>query len=362
MEINNIYFNASCEDILDELKTQLAMNNIPLLQKTRDSGNDIMVQCPYHGNGQERKPSAGIRKSDGMFHCFACGETHSLQEVISHCFGKQEDILGTFGWQWLNRNFRSINVEVRKDVKIDVGRNNVSNKSNAKHNRLDNSNNTQSTFVTEEELDKYRYYHPYWKKRGIVDDTIIELFDLGFDKTTNSITFPVRNVEGGTLFVARRSVQTKFFNYPRGVEKPLYGLHEITKYFDSINGLNQWENALALDFDFDNPNHIIGYNFPSEVFVCESMIDCILLCQESHWAVALNGLGNALQFRQLRNLPCRKLILATDNDKAGLQARKRIRDNVKNKLITEIDFPEGIKDIGECTKEQRKHILKWEVF
>ena len=68
MIINDVQFNCTLEEILSELQAQLRLNNIPLLQKTTDTTNDIMVQCPYHGNGQERRPSAGIRKSDGLFH------------------------------------------------------------------------------------------------------------------------------------------------------------------------------------------------------------------------------------------------------------------------------------------------------
>ena len=37
------------------------------------------------------------------------------------------------------------------------------------------------------------------------------------------------------------------------------------------------------------------------------------------------------QFRELREMPCRKLILATDADDAGMEARDRIRKNVKKK-------------------------------
>ena len=92
------------------------------------------------------------------------------------------------------------------------------------------------------------------------------------------------------------------------------------------------------------------------------MIDCILLWQAGYYAVALNGLGNELQFKQLRELSTRKLILATDNDKAGQNARERIRKNITNKLITEIMFPTNRKDIGECTSEEIKNIKDWEVW
>ena len=309
MIINDTLFNADLYDILTELKTQLALNQIPLLSKLKDSGDDIMVQCPYHGDGQERRPSAGIRKSDGTFHCFACGETHSLPEVITHCFGHVEDLVGIFGYRWLCKNFATVAVEDRKPIELNLSRT---------HER------GKVEYVSEEELNKYRYYHPYWKKRKITDERIIELFDLGYDKTTDCITMPVRDKSGRTLFVARRSVKTKFFNYPKGVEKPLYGLFEIYQL----------------------------ESFPSEIIVCESMIDALTAWQWGKPSVALNGLGTEYQYQQLRDLPCRKLILATDNDSAGKKARKTIRAHVKNKIITEYILPAGKKDINDLTKEE----------
>ena len=339
MIINDVQINASLEDILAELQSQLAINNIPYLTRCRDSGNDIMVQCPYHGMGQERKPSAGIRKTDGQFHCFACGETHTLPEVISHCFGYTDDILGKQGFKWIMKNFATVQVEERKDVEIDLERNNTTNKNRV----LGNSDSDKSKWVSEEELAEYRYYHKYWTERGITDDDIIELFDLGYDYKNCCITFPLRDVQGNCLFVAKRSVKTKWFNYPKGVDKPLYGLYEL---FHTYDGSRR-----------NKKNHI---------FIVESMIDCILLWQAGHYAVALNGTGSELQFEQLNKLPSRHFILATDNDEAGEKARAKIRKNVKNKLITEIQFPATIKDVGDLGKAGRfddiKNIRQWEVF
>ena len=332
MKINDTVLNADCLTVLSELQSQLSINKIPYLQKMQDSGANIMVQCPYHGNGQERKPSAGIRKSDGMFHCFACGEVHTLPEVITYCFG-QNDMFGRWGMKWLAKNFSAVSVEERDDVEIDLERNNITNKNNI----LSGSIHSKSdSFVSEEELDSYRYYHQYWTERGITDDDIIELFDLGYDNKTRCITMPVRDVNGNCLFVARRSVDRKWFNYPKDVDKPLYGLYEL-----SYTGMRRFAN---------------------KIFITESMIDTILLWQEGFLSVALNGTGSALQFEQLKQLPCRHLVLATDNDEAGMQAREKIKFNVKGKLFTEIIFPKNIKDIGECTQDEIQNIERWEVF
>jgi DNA primase len=316
MVINNIEFNTDLETVLVELRNQLFVNNILLLQKMKPTSTHVMVQCPYHAGGHERRPSAGIRKEDGIFHCFACGEIHSLQEVISYCFGHTDDIVGSFGWQWLIRNFTTVQYENRKDIRLDFGRDFTKSKKN---------------YVSEDELDKYRYYHPYILNRGI-SKKIVNLFDVGYDKTSQTCTFPNLDKEGNCLFVARRSVKTKFFQYPSNVQKEVYGIYQL--------------------YQLDP--------FPSEVYITESMIDCLYLWTFNKYACALNGLGNSIQFEQLNNMPCRKFILATDSDRAGIQARKRLRDNIKNKLITEVILPNGRKDINECSPDEIENLI--EVF
>lgn len=318
MLINNTPIGAELLDLLTELSTQLAINNIPLLQQMKDTPDNIMVQCPYHKNGQERKPSAGIKKSDGTFHCFTCGETHSLQEVISFCFGHTDDLVGAFGWNWILKNFLTINVEERKDIELDYNRNG---------NNVYGGANIHG--VSEEELDSYRVYHNYMWKRKMTPE-VVDIFDIGYDSRTQTITFPVRDRKGNCLFIARRSVNTKFFNYPSGVEKPVYGLYELYQLKE----------------------------FPKEVIICESMIDCIYFWTINKYAIALNGLGNELQFKQLNQMPCRKFILCTDSDEAGMKARTRLKRNIKNKLITEYILPKGRKDANDCTLEELQNLTE----
>lgn len=326
MIINNIPFGADLGDILNELQRQLHANNIPYLKDMRDTPNNIMVTCPYHKNGQEHRPSAGILKTDGTFHCFTCGETHSLQEVISHCFGYDDDVVGAFGWKWLLKNFLTVSIEERKSLDLDLSRSN-------------NRKKIEPNYVSEEELDSYRVYHPYMWKRKMNPD-VVDIFDIGFDAKTNCITFPVRDIHGHTLFVARRSVVTKFFNYPAGVEKPVYGLFEYSTHNTPRNAENGWD--------------------ANEVIICESMIDAITCWTHKRYAVALNGLGDERQFNQLKAMPNRKFILGTDNDEAGRKARKRLRTYIKNKLITEFVFPKNRKDLNDLTPEEFENLK--EVF
>ena len=47
------------------------------------------------------------------------------------------------------------------------------------------------------------------------------MFDIGYDKDRRAITFPVKDRQGRCLFIARRSVVGKEYNYPLGAVMPL---------------------------------------------------------------------------------------------------------------------------------------------
>ena len=368
MNINNVEFGTDCLDIIKELQDQLHINNIPLIAKIIDTPNNVQICCHYHKGGAERRPSAGIKKSVGTFHCLACGEVHTLPEVISYCFGHRTDIFGSFGWQWLLRNFATVSVEERHEIDLDFRRPNrhdsvgdnaisISSSRNSSTDTVDNRDNILENTISEEELDEYRYFHPYWKKRGIVDERVIDLFDLGYDKRTDCITFPIRDIRGTTVFVARRSVKTKYFNYPKDVSKPLYGLYEY-------NHIRNRTEIVCPGRGCGKTQMLMGKMLNlTQVFICESMIDALLLWQYGYYAFALNGLGSSSQLEELKKQSnIRKYILCTDNDKAGEKARTVLRNALRNKLLTEIRFPQNRKDVGECTPEEIKNILQWEVL
>ena len=314
MTINNVEFAQPLEDILALLRAELHSRGIQLLEQTpKESGHNIQMQCIYHGNGKERKPSMGIDKNTGMCHCFACQTTVNLPEFISNCFGYNDG--GTKGWNWLLKNFVYLEKGDARHVKIDCSRGNSGIRDLGVQN-----------YVTEEELDSYRYEHPYWEKRGITEDWLIELFDLGYSPSEKMITMPNHNKEGKCEFVAKRSVKTKFFNYPADVSKMCYGIYQL--------------------YQLDE--------FPREVWIVESMIDALRLWQVGKFACALNGLGNERQFKELTEMPNRAFILATDMDEAGQKARARIRKNVKHKLFYDAMIPH--KDIGECSDDEIENI------
>lgn len=333
IKLQDTIIQSDTQSILDMLKFDLAQHGVDRFHIFRNNGENIQTNCPFHKGGQERKPSFGVNGDIDKCHCFSCGWAGTIEEMISELYGYQDE--GKFGKRWLIKRFNTVEIETRPNIMEGFnGRNNITIRNNNDIHRFkqpiqgDKSSEQYSGEITEEELDKYRYIHPYMYERKM-DDRVIEIFDVGYDKETECITFPIRDKNGNCLFIARRSVNTKFFSYPQGVEKPLYGLYEL--------------------YQLDE--------FPKEIYICESMIDAITIWTHcDKYAVALNGLGNDLQFSQLNNMPNRTFILATDNDSAGIKARIRLKKYITNKIIKEIILPSNRKDINECTYNEFENI------
>ena len=291
------------ESVIEELRRQALMAGISIFNDIKPSGNDLMVNCPFHKGGQERKPSFGISKTDMKCHCFTCGYSGNLYDVISRIFGYEDE--GEYGKGWLTRNFVSVEVEHRKRLELNIGR---------------NSKKDIIKYVTEEELDKYRYIHPYMYKRGLTDE-LIEKFDVGYDMDTECITFPVLDLNKRCVFVARRSVNYKFFNYPKDSKKPVYGAYLF----------------------LENP-----YKF---AVICESILNTLTCWKYGLPSVALIGTGTSEQYKILKDLPVRKYIIATDPDPAGRRAAEKLRKYLGgSKVMTQYEIPEG-KDMNDLQQD-----------
>lgn len=326
LRVGNVLITVPVITILNVLKNELDVKGINLLHKIIPGTNNIQVTCPIHNHGQERKPSCGISTSTrkgvqaGTVHCFTCGFRSNLPEFISICFGRKDN--GEFGKNWLIKKFISIQVTERPDLELNLSRR--------------PTQNSEIEYVSEEELDSYRYTHPYHYQRGMTDE-IIEKYDLGYDpnfklpeteQTFETVTFPVRDINGNTLFVARRAIHTKLFYYPEDTDKPIYGLYELDK------------NA-------------------KEVIICESMFNALTCQVYGKQAVALLGLGTEAQYRQLEQLSCRELIIGLDADSAGYKAGQRLKERLQGKkIISFLDIPEG-KDINDLTREEFMKLSKY---
>jgi hypothetical protein len=309
--IDNIPILENEMTIVETLQHDLHSRGIQKLAVIKKTHHNIQVCCPIHKDGRERKPSCGINLDPnngtavGTVHCFTCGYVASFTQFISDCFGYNDE--GTYGKRWLLENFVSLESNNRQQFSLNLSRKKV-----------------KQEFVSEQELDSYRYIHPYMYKRKLTDE-IIEKFDVGYDKNTQCVTFPVWDERGRCVFVARRSVNTKFFNYPKEVSKPIYALNFIPDYI-------------------------------TQVVVCESIINALTCWTWGIPAIALIGTGSYEQYPILQGSHIRKFLLALDPDEAGHKGRVRFRKNIKGKMIVDLPIPEG-KDVNDMTEEEFVPIL-----
>ena len=108
--VDNVLFNTDIINILHDLHEELP----DILNIIKDAGDNVMVQCPFHKDGQETKPSCGIHKETGLYHCFTCHETGTLDEFISKCFHR--DDWGIYGREWLRQHYQVVEIEERPDI------------------------------------------------------------------------------------------------------------------------------------------------------------------------------------------------------------------------------------------------------
>lgn len=297
------------------LKFDLAQHGVDRFHIFRNNGENIQTNCPFHKNGQERKPSFGVNGEIDKCHCFSCSWSGTIEEMISELYGYQDE--GKFGKSWLIKRFNTVEIETRPNIMEGF---NVRNNSNAFNNHCRSDNVfSADKIVTEEELDKYRYIHPYLYERGLTDE-IIERFDIGYDRERKEITFPVRDIEGRCVFVAGRSTERKFFRLPKGMDKPIYC------------------------------SHLFRYGTYTRAYITESFLNCLTCWKYDKPAMATIGTGNQKQYEILNKLPVREYILAFDPDEAGRKATERFRKNVHGKIIKELVYPDN-RDINDLQEE-----------
>jgi DNA primase len=318
---------ASVHDILQQLRTEIRAEGVDLLRDIKPTNKNIMITCPFHRDGKERRPSCGVSTVEtkdgnrvhpaGTVHCFTCGYTSDLPEFVSNVLGYNDR--GLTGYKWITSRFASVTVEQRRPLKLDMSR--------------DKKKKEDIQYVSEEELEKYRYFHPYMYERKLTDK-VIEYFDVGYDEETDSLTFPVHDLTGRVLFIQRRSVGKKSFLNESIAEKGkvVYGLYHVYKNLSWIK----------------------------EVYITESIIDALTWWTKRIPAVALMGaIPTIHQLKLLEKAPVRKYIVALDNpliDEAGRNGATKVADYLgRTKLINYLKYPEGVKDTNEMTDEQLEH-------
>lgn len=297
-------------DIVDILKdVREECNGRYLKHISGGIGNDVKCTCPWHKSGQENNPSCYVfsNKSDdmtryGQVHCFTCGATSSLAELVSYCLTGSTD--ADYGNRWIVTHYGNTFIKYLPNLK-----------------EIELDNDSKADYIDPAILNKYNQYHPYMSQRKLTPE-VLSKFKVGYDDEHKAITFPVWDEHNNLVMITRRSVLNKKFDIPKFSSKPVYLLNFI-----------KYENITT-------------------VYVVESQINALTLWSWGYPAIALIGTGSYTQYKILNSSGIRNYILCFDGDFAGQKGRERFINNIDSScIITSKKLPAG-KDVNDLSKEE----------
>lgn len=301
--IDNYEITKPLVEIIYDIKSKI----VNKLSKIDVKSDNIGVTCPAHKQGQEENVSSYIYIGEnrdieyGYFNCFTCHTQGPFYVFVAHCF----EISNRDAKQWLIENYG----QKLQDIYIDLQ-------------PIELNAEKTSNFISESILDTMQHYHPYMEKRKLSRD-VCEKFKIRYDKATNSLVFPVWDDKGRLVMLTRRNVNTKHFNIPSNVEKPIY-------LFDKVK-----------------------YKHYDYVIVTEAQIDALTAWSYGSPCVAMLGTGSDAQYDIINHSEIFHWVTMFDNDEYGKKAtetfNRRIRKDV---LVTNIYIQGNKKDINDLTKEE----------
>lgn len=278
----------------------------------RMMSDNIQVTCPFHKDGQENKPSATIRvtSSDratpGLFSCFTCHEAMMIDEMVAKILGNaynEDDVEAKLGLQSLRA--KTYFIKPKKEILFKI---------------------PENDFIPRSDLRRYEgYYHPYLKSRRITEE-VAKIYNIGYDKLNDQITFPIYDKQHRCVGLGRRSILQKVYRYPQGLQKPLYGLYELDMFLNYV-------------------------------YVVEGPFNLWSLRGWGKQGVALLGTGTEFQYKQLLEIDCKGFVLALDPDEAGINATKKLKAFLlkHNKKVYVAKIPYG-KDVNDLTYEEFRNV------
>jgi DNA primase len=263
-------------------------------------GNDFIIYCPYHNNS--RTPAGEVAKDSGLFFCFGCQTTKTLEEFVMFTTGR------TY--------FETARYIKSKETEHNIE--NIVNKAMYAPPEFIQYDELLIKRLNNQAIESTRAMR-YFEGRRITKDSVIK-FNLGYSEKQDSVTIPMQSPDGMTIGFVARTIEGKEFKNTPGLPKSkiLFNLHKVKS--------------------------------SSVVYVVESSFDAIRLDQVGFPAVATLGANvSASQIRLLEKY-FNNVILVADNDEAGNIMKDKLIEKLGS-LISVIQIDKKYKDIGDMDDE-----------
>ena len=276
-----------------------ASKNLKVLNR---NGPEWACRCPFtsnHRNG-DRTPSFSVNVQKGVYYCHACGESGTLQSLAVKLQTPLTLTAPTTG-------------ELQTRIAaLKEGPEPVAAMPEAWLSQFWNGKGVK-----------------YWESRGLSYATI-DAFNLGYDRSSNSATIPLRSVRGDVMGVIRRRLSPHArprYLYPKGFKKAEH----------------LWGAFKAKDHE--------------RIAIVEGAVDALACWDIGIPAVAI--LGSRMSTHQanlIRKLGCREVVIMTDRDPAGRVAARTIREQCRGVLVSVGTYKKAWsgKDPAELTPIQRR--------
>ena len=278
---------------------------IPYLRgKIRSSGpSNIMASCPFH---TDNKPSFAININTGQWICHGCGLSGGLPTFLSNA-GLSRDRIDS----------------VLDPIRIELKEHQEQLKRKERY-RFRSGNPFISDVILPETILGTYDFKPLDLVEDGFDPKLLRKMEVGYDRSKDRITFPIRDAYGNLVGISGRTVKGESPRYKvyQGGNKKLVG--DFGKYFDE-----QFPNYRIKNHQFLWNAHTVYpralHSVNLDLIIVEGYKACIWVVQHG-WAdtVALMGKSITKTQHDLIHRMTDTVTLFLDNDKPGRAATKQV--------------------------------------
>jgi DNA primase len=301
--------------------------------------NYILVQCPFHGGGNERTPSCSVSLEKPVFFCHSCMTSGHISQVFRQFgLGKAsiDVVLADVG---MDHAYRGKTAAGKVAMRLTAG-----------HNAF------RGRYVLDEDLlDAYRQAPTALLRAGFEKATLRH-FEVGYDVTNMRITFPIRNVYGDLVGISGRAILDELT--PR---YKIYSQELIDRGFQvpADYSMEEMKDAVLWHAHVVRP---FLYKADDEALVItEGFKTCMWTWQSGYQStVALVGAYLTDMHVELITTAVRYVVLFLDNNEAGWKGTLRAGRILSKKgiYVKVAVYPDGREQADALTSDEVKLAIR----
>lgn len=313
----------------------------------------LNASSPEHKRGDKHASMYVYRsKQSGLVcYCPVCKAQYDIFDLIGIDYGLT-------GKAKFDKGYEIYGIEIQNNVKNEHKEHRATmTTQSALHNETYTINLTQEMNEAHENLLKNIKPLAYLQSRGLSMD-IIKQYKIGYNKDGYNAmmkNYPKHQTKG-----RKQALYRLFFPYIDEAGACSYFISEIAdrSQVDEYNGKYRKINKGETDLEAQLFNErYLKKDQPPVVFLCEGIYDALSVEDVGGKAIAFSGVGNSRRFIDLceKYKPKTKFIISLDNDPAGQEATKAVKEGLDRLGISyKVQTAQGGKDFNDVLKADRE--------